>query len=98
MALVDRAIARLLPAVPKRIVWRISQRYIAGTELEDAVHVVRRLNAPRLDSRAGNSVDTATGAFILERVVMTVTGGRTLDFPIHYNSRLTAAESDLGYG
>jgi proline dehydrogenase len=45
VAIVDRAIARLLPAVPKPIVRRISARYIAGTELADAVRVVRRLNA-----------------------------------------------------
>jgi proline dehydrogenase len=44
VSLVDRAIAKALPAVPKPIVKRISQRYIAGTELEDAVRVVRRLN------------------------------------------------------
>jgi proline dehydrogenase len=44
VSLVDRAIVKALPAVPKPIVKRISQRYIAGTELEDAVRVVRRLN------------------------------------------------------
>ena len=43
--LLDRAIARLLPVVPKPIVRRISARYIAGTELADAVVAVRRLNA-----------------------------------------------------
>ena len=35
---------RLLPAVPKPVVRRISERYIAGEELGDAVRVVRRLN------------------------------------------------------
>ena len=44
MALLDRAIARLLPAVPKPLVQRISQRYIAGSELADACRVVRGLN------------------------------------------------------
>ena len=44
MALLDRAIVRLLPAVPKPIVRRISERYIAGTELADACRVVKRLN------------------------------------------------------
>ena len=44
MAVYDRAIVRLLPAVPKDIVRRISARYIAGEELEDAVRVVRDLN------------------------------------------------------
>jgi proline dehydrogenase len=43
----DRAIARLLPVVPKPVVRRISGRYIAGTELEDACRVVERLNEAR---------------------------------------------------
>ena len=42
--LLDRALVRLLPAVPKPVVRRISERYIAGEELADAVRVVRRLN------------------------------------------------------
>jgi proline dehydrogenase len=44
VALLDRAIVRVLPAVPKPVVRRISERYIAGTELADACRVVRRLN------------------------------------------------------
>jgi proline dehydrogenase len=34
----------VLPAVPRPVVRRISERYIAGTELADACRVVRRLN------------------------------------------------------
>jgi proline dehydrogenase len=45
VAIVDRALVRLLPAVPKPVVRRISERYIAGEELDDALLVVRRLNA-----------------------------------------------------
>ncbi len=45
MALLDRAIVRLLPAVPRPIVQRLSSRYIAGAELEDADRAVRELNA-----------------------------------------------------
>ena len=44
MSLVDSAIARLLPAVPRPVVRRISERYIAGEELDDALRVVRELN------------------------------------------------------
>jgi proline dehydrogenase len=44
VSLVDSAIVRLLPAVPKPVVRRISERYIAGEELDDALVVVRRLN------------------------------------------------------
>ena len=45
MALLDRAIVRLLPAVPKPLVQRLSSRYIAGATLDDAIRVVSRLNA-----------------------------------------------------
>jgi proline dehydrogenase len=45
LALLDRAIVRLLPAVPRPIVRRVSERYIAGTTLADAVRVVTQLNA-----------------------------------------------------
>ena len=45
MAILDRAIVRLLPAVPRPVVHKLSQRYIAGPELKDARETVRRLNA-----------------------------------------------------
>jgi proline dehydrogenase len=50
---VDRAIALLLPAVPKPVVGLIAQRYIAGEELADAVAVVGQLN----DSGRGATID-----------------------------------------
>jgi proline dehydrogenase len=40
----DRAIVRFLPAVPRPVVRRIAERYIAGTELADACRVVKGLN------------------------------------------------------
>jgi proline dehydrogenase len=45
VALLDRAIVRMLPAVPRPIVQRLSSRYIAGPTIDDAVRVVGRLNA-----------------------------------------------------
>jgi proline dehydrogenase len=45
LALLDRAIVKLLPAVPRQVVRRISTRYIAGPELRDATRVVAELNA-----------------------------------------------------
>jgi proline dehydrogenase len=45
LALLDRALVRLLPAVPRPVVRRIADRYIAGEEIEDAVATVARLNA-----------------------------------------------------
>lgn len=44
MAVLDRALVRLLPAVPRAVVQRLSSRYIAGPTLEDALRVVGRLN------------------------------------------------------
>ena len=44
MAVLDRAIVRVLPAVPRSIVRKISERYIAGTDVADACRVVKRLN------------------------------------------------------
>ena len=41
---VDRALARTLPLVPRAIVRRVAARYIAGEELADACRVVRELN------------------------------------------------------
>jgi len=45
VALLDRAIVRLLPTVPRPIVQKLSERYVAGSELKDARAAVRRLNA-----------------------------------------------------
>lgn len=44
MALLDRALVQLLPAVPRPIVRRIAARYIAGQEIDDAVETVAQLN------------------------------------------------------
>jgi proline dehydrogenase len=43
--ILDRAIVRLLPVVPRPVVQKLSERYIAGSELRDARETVRRLNA-----------------------------------------------------
>jgi proline dehydrogenase len=45
VALLDRAIVHLLPAVPRPLVRRLSSRYIAGPELADAVRVIKEQNA-----------------------------------------------------
>jgi proline dehydrogenase len=44
VALLDRAIVRVLPAVPKPVVRRMSRRYIAGDQLPDACRIVKTLN------------------------------------------------------
>jgi len=45
VTLLDRAIVRFLPVVPKPVVRLFSSRYIAGATLADAVRVGRELNA-----------------------------------------------------
>ena len=45
MAILDRALVRMLPAVPRPLVQKLSERYIAGPELKDARETVRRVNA-----------------------------------------------------
>jgi proline dehydrogenase len=44
VTLLDRAIARSLPAVPKGIVRRVASRYIAGETVDEAMRVVTGLN------------------------------------------------------
>jgi len=43
--LFDRAVVRVLPAVPRSVVRRVAAPYIAGETLDDARRVVRELNA-----------------------------------------------------
>jgi proline dehydrogenase len=47
VSVVDCAIVKALPVVPRSIVRRISSRYIAGSTLDEAVRVVRELNGAR---------------------------------------------------
>jgi proline dehydrogenase len=44
VALLDQAIVRLLPAVPRPVVRRLSAPYLAGSELTDAIRVVKQAN------------------------------------------------------
>lgn len=44
MSLIDNLVVSILPYIPKPIVWKFSQRYIAGETAADAVRVVRQLN------------------------------------------------------
>jgi proline dehydrogenase len=45
VSLLDQALVRVLPAVPKPVVQLFSSRYIAGSTLADAVRTVRQLNS-----------------------------------------------------
>jgi proline dehydrogenase len=45
VTIIDRAIVRALPVVPRQVVKRLSSHYIAGTTLAEACDVVRELNS-----------------------------------------------------
>jgi proline dehydrogenase len=40
----NRLVVTTVPLVPRALVWRVARRYVAGSELEDAVRTVRALN------------------------------------------------------
>lgn len=48
MSILNSFIAKALPFIPKVIVGKVSSRYIAGTELSEAVNVIRQLNGGSL--------------------------------------------------
>jgi proline dehydrogenase len=101
LALLDRAIVRLLPAVPKPIVRRIADRYIAGEELEDALATVERLNAQRKVATIdvlGEEVPSADEARAMTRAYLEVLRGveeRGLDSNV--SVKPTALGLELGY-
>ncbi|MEJ2147451.1 MAG: proprotein convertase P-domain-containing protein [Acidobacteriota bacterium] len=78
----------------------VTGQYLRQTSItgNQAIESIRRETRPRMESRMGNSVDTATGAFILDIPFVSVTGGRSLDFNLHYNSLLTQNRGLMGYG
>ncbi len=47
VGLFNRAVVAAMPFVPRPLVWRFSQRYIAGVDLEDAYSTVAELNASK---------------------------------------------------
>jgi proline dehydrogenase len=101
VSLVDSAIVRLLPAVPKPVVRRISGRYIAGEELDDALRVVRRLNAEGklatidvLGEEIANADEARTIAAAYRETFEAIERGR-LDSNV--SVKLTALGLKLGY-
>jgi proline dehydrogenase len=101
VALLDHAIARVLPAVPRRLVRKLASPYIAGPTLEDAVRVVRRLNAEGKRATIdvlGEEVTTAEEAREIARAyhrVLARIEGERLDANI--SVKLTGLGLGLGY-
>jgi proline dehydrogenase len=83
MGIFDRAVAELLPFVPKPLVGRFSRPYIAGSTLQSAVDTVRRLNAAGMmatldvlgeDTRIPEQAASARDAYL--RVLDEIDGSR----------------------
>jgi proline dehydrogenase len=102
VALLDRAIVNVLPAMPKGVVRRISSRYIAGTELADACRVVAQLNEAGKMATIDvlgeeiTSVDEAMGIMREYRYVFETIEREHLDSNV--SVKLTALGLKLGYG
>ena len=47
VSLFHRLLIAPIPYLPKSVVWQLSRRYIAGTDLESAYHTVSQLNMAR---------------------------------------------------
>ena len=101
MSVLDKAIVRVMPAVPKRVVRRISARYIAGTELDDACRVVRKLNTAGKMATIdvlGEEITSADEARTIARTyreVFDTIGEQGLDSNV--SIKLTALGLKLGY-
>jgi proline dehydrogenase len=102
VALLDRAIVNVLPAMPKGVVRRISSRYIAGTELADACRVVSQLNESGKMATIDvlgeeiTSVDEAMAIMREYRYVFETIEREHLDSNV--SVKLTALGLKLGYG
>ncbi|MDP8911742.1 MAG: proline dehydrogenase family protein [Actinomycetota bacterium] len=102
MAILDRAIVRLLPAVPKPVVQRLSSRYIAGPTLADACRTVKALNERRRMATIdvlGEEITTPEEAEAIVREYCRVFG--TIDreqLDSNVSVKLTALGLKLDYG
>lgn len=102
VSLLDHALARTLPAVPRGVVRRVSARYIAGPELADARRVVAELNAEGKLATVdvlGEEITTAAEAEAIAqsyRDVLAALAGDHLDANV--SVKLTALGLKLDYG
>jgi proline dehydrogenase len=101
VAILDRAIVRLLPAIPRPVVWKLSQRYIAGPELKDARETVRRLNAEGKSATIdvlGEEISTEEEAAAIVRAYQDVFADiQRCDLESGVSVKLTALGLKLGH-
>jgi proline dehydrogenase len=101
VALLDRAIVSVLPAMPKAVVRRISSRYIAGSEVEDACRTVAALNEAGKMATIdvlGEEITSAEEATAIVRAyhdVFETIESKRLDSNV--SVKLTALGLNLGY-
>jgi len=101
VAILDRAIVRLLPAVPRPVVQKLSQRYIAGPELKDARETVRELNAEGKSATIdvlGEEITNEEDAAAIVRAYQDVFADiQRCDLDSGVSVKLTALGLNLGY-
>ena len=102
MAIFDRAIVRLLPAVPRPVVQKLSERYIAGPELKDAREAVRRINTEGKLATVdvlGEEITTAEEAAAIVRAYQDVFADiERCGLDANVSVKLTALGLKLDYG
>jgi proline dehydrogenase len=102
VALLDRAIVRALPIVPKPVVQLISARYIAGRRLEDACRVVGRLNREgkmaTIDVLGEEITNTTEALGILHDYQEVLAEVERNGLDANVSVKLTALGLKLGYG
>jgi len=101
VAIFDRAIVRLLPAVPRPVVQKLSQRYIAGPELKDARETVREVNAEGKSATIdvlGEEITNEEDAAAIVRAYQDVFADiQRCDLDSGVSVKLTALGLNLGY-
>jgi proline dehydrogenase len=101
VSLLDRAVVTLLPAVPKRVVRKLSSRYIAGSELDDARRVVAELNADgklaTVDVLGEEVTDETEAAAIAAEYVAALDAFERDDLDANVSIKPTGLGLKLGY-
>jgi proline dehydrogenase len=101
VSLLDRAVVTLLPAVPKSVVRKLSARYIAGSELDDARRVVAELNADgklaTVDVLGEEVTDETEAAAIAAEYVAALDAFERDDLDANVSIKPTGLGLKLGY-
>jgi proline dehydrogenase len=101
VSLLDRAVVTLLPAVPKRVVRKLSSRYIAGSDLDDARRVVAELNADgklaTVDVLGEEVTDETEAAAIAAEYVAALDAFERDDLDANVSIKPTGLGLKLGY-